>query len=119
MKKTGLSLILAASLISCNSDSDETANYSDYNDNYWSLVEYGWATDTMTQLIPETQYEIRFSSQVSEVTGTIDCNHFQSSYSSSENNLSIDNIAPTEMLCSYEINSSAEELQKYKDQNSF
>jgi|GEM_PF-2605094 len=119
MKKIRLSLILAASLISCDSDSNETANHFDYNDNYWSLVEYGWTSDTMTQLIPETQYEIRFSKQVSEVTGTIDCNHFQSSYSSSENNLSIDYIAPTEMLCSYEINSSAEELQKYKDQNSF
>ena len=119
MKNIGLSLILAASLISCSSDFDETANHFDSNDNYWRLVEYGCASDTMTQLIPETQYEIRFSKQVSEVTGTIDCNHFQSSYSSFENNLSIDYIAPTEMLCSYEINSSAEELKKYKDQNSF
>ena len=57
--------------------------------------------------------------QGGEVTGTIDCNSFQSSYSSTENNLSIDYLAPTEMLCSYEINSSTEELQKYKDQNSF
>ena len=119
MKKIGLSLILAASLISCDSDSDETANYFDYNDNYWSLVAYGWTLDTMAQLIPETRYEIRFSKQVSEVTGTIDCNHFQSSYSSSENNLSIDYIAPTEMLCSYAINASAEDLQKYKGQNAF
>tara|TARA_B100000809_G_C14681428_1_gene367042 strand:+ start:25 stop:504 length:480 start_codon:yes stop_codon:yes gene_type:complete len=119
MIKIGFSLIMAASLISCDSDSEKAANQFDYSGNYWSLVSYGWTSETMAQLLPETHYEIRFSKEVSEVTGTIDCNSFQSSYSSTENNLSIDYLAPTEMLCSYEINSSTEELQKYKDQNSF
>ena len=119
MKKLGLSLLVVASLAGCNSDTDDTIYTLDSTE--WVLTEYSWLPDSQSPpvLLPNTSYKLQFVEGENKVSGTIDCNSFESSYTATETTISIENIAPTERLCSYATNASDTELEQYIDQNSF
>ena len=119
MKKFGLSLFIAASLYGCDSDTAEATYTLDSTE--WNLTEYGWLPDSKLppDLLPKTSYKLQFIEGESNVSGTIDCNSFESSYTATESNISIEYIAPTEKLCPYATSASEAELEQYNDQNSF
>jgi len=64
----------------------------------WTLNSYGFKTDVKTNIIENSSYSLEFEED--RLTGTIDCNSFQSNYSATQNTLEIESIAVTEMACS-------------------
>ena len=119
MKKFGLSLIIAASLCGCDSETDDTTYSLDSTE--WVLTEYNWLPNSQSPqgILPNTSYKLQFVKSENKVLGTIDCNSFESSYTASENTLSIEYIATTKIGCSYATSASDIELEQYNDQNEF
>lgn len=141
MKKLGIILIAAIALLGCDDlslGSDTDGNDKNINDNSstlqpansntdltdlvdktWSLSSYSNAAGEVNNVIDNTVYQLTFSAEDSTVFGSIDCNTFNSQYHVDEANLSINNVAITEIACAIFSNSSPTLLAKYQQQNIF
>jgi heat shock protein HslJ len=122
MYKFGFVLLIVISLVGCDLfDGDSSRKLGSEN---WILTSYHHGDLEIFNVIPGTSYKLNFNEVENTVSGTIDCNSYNSIYSTANNvptkgaDLIIEHIAPTEILCPYATNASDIELEQYHDQNS-
>jgi heat shock protein HslJ len=97
-------------LSGCGNDSSQ--NKPALEQNNWNLISYGFQLEEKYNVLENTSYTLSFVSS-SEVSGSIDCNSFVSSYESDAVRLNFEQIAPTEIACAITGNTD------YEAQNNF
>ena len=85
-------LLLSCSLFGCQTDENSISDIQ------WQLSSYGFQADTKNTVIDGSSYLIFFGDD-NKISGTIDCNSFQSTYLIDGEQLEIVEIALTEIAC--------------------
>ena len=79
----------------------------------WNLVSYGYSEGNKSTLLSGTTYSLNFNDDSKAVSGGVDCNSFDSSYTADASEIKIASISVTERACSRIAET------KYQEQNAF
>lgn len=101
--KESLLILLGLLLLMSGCQSKSSKDNSDITlfDTNWTLISYGYQNDEESKvLINYASYSVVFESSSNSVKGTIDCNSFESTFSIVGENITVDDVLPTEITCS-------------------
>ncbi|MCJ8312755.1 MAG: META domain-containing protein [Saccharospirillaceae bacterium] len=90
--------LLSCSLFGCQTDGNHISDIQ------WQLSSYGFQADTKKTVLDGSSYRIFFAKDDNKVSGSIDCNSFQSTYVINNEKLEIEALAVTEIACPLMVN---------------